>query len=65
LERCTEGQTNEEADLIIVKNAVFWDVAPCKYSINRRFGGATFNTEKENIAILPAEKKKSLALFGN
>jgi hypothetical protein len=23
-----------------MKNAVFWDVAPCKSSANRRFGGA-------------------------
>jgi hypothetical protein len=21
------------------KNAVFWDVAPCRYCVNRRFGG--------------------------
>jgi hypothetical protein len=21
------------------KNAVFWDVSPCKYCVNRRFGG--------------------------
>jgi hypothetical protein len=23
----------------MLKNAVFWDVAPCKYFVNRRFGG--------------------------
>jgi hypothetical protein len=22
-----------------LKNAVFWDVAPCRYFVNRRFGG--------------------------
>jgi hypothetical protein len=22
-----------------MKNAVFWDVAPCRSSVNRRFGG--------------------------
>jgi hypothetical protein len=22
-----------------MKNAVFWNVAPCKYFVNRRFGG--------------------------
>jgi hypothetical protein len=22
-----------------LKNAVFWDVAPCRFSVNRRFGG--------------------------
>jgi hypothetical protein len=22
-----------------MKNAVFWDVAPCRYFVNRRFGG--------------------------
>jgi hypothetical protein len=28
------------SDLAInMKNTVFWDVAPCRYSINRRFGG--------------------------
>jgi hypothetical protein len=24
----------------ITKNAVLWDVAPCRYCVNRRFGGA-------------------------
>jgi hypothetical protein len=24
---------------ILMKNAVFWDVAPCGFIINRRFGG--------------------------
>jgi hypothetical protein len=24
---------------VTIKNAVFWDVAPCKYFVNRRFGG--------------------------
>jgi hypothetical protein len=24
---------------MIKKNAVFWDVAPCRYFVNRRFGG--------------------------
>jgi hypothetical protein len=24
---------------VTVKNAVFWDVAPCRYCVNRRFGG--------------------------
>jgi hypothetical protein len=24
---------------VTMKNAVFWDVAPCKYFVNRRFGG--------------------------
>jgi hypothetical protein len=23
----------------VLKNAVFWDVAPCTASVNRRFGG--------------------------
>jgi hypothetical protein len=23
----------------VLKNAVFWDVAPCRYFVNRRFGG--------------------------
>jgi hypothetical protein len=23
----------------MLKNAVFWDVAPCRYFVNRRFGG--------------------------
>jgi hypothetical protein len=24
---------------VTMKNAVFWDVAPCRYCVNRRFGG--------------------------
>jgi hypothetical protein len=24
---------------VTMKNAVFWDVAPCRYFVNRRFGG--------------------------
>jgi hypothetical protein len=24
----------------IIKNGVFWDVRPCRYCVNRRFGGA-------------------------
>jgi hypothetical protein len=26
-----------------MKNAVFWDVAPCRYFVNRRFGGTSVN----------------------
>jgi hypothetical protein len=24
---------------VTMKNAVFWDVAPCRYYVNRRLGG--------------------------
>jgi hypothetical protein len=24
---------------VTMKNAIFWDVAPCRSSVNRRFGG--------------------------
>jgi hypothetical protein len=24
---------------VTMKNAVFWDVAPCRFCVNRRFGG--------------------------
>jgi hypothetical protein len=24
---------------VTMKNAVFWDAAPCRYCVNRRFGG--------------------------
>jgi hypothetical protein len=24
---------------VTMKNSVFWDVAPCRYCVNRRFGG--------------------------
>jgi hypothetical protein len=24
---------------VTINNAVFWDVAPCRYFVNRRFGG--------------------------
>jgi hypothetical protein len=27
-----------------VKNAVFWDVAPCRSCVNRRFGGTSVHT---------------------
>jgi hypothetical protein len=27
-----------------MKNAVFWDVAPCRYCVKRRFGGTSFYT---------------------
>jgi hypothetical protein len=27
-----------------MKNAVFWDVAPCRYGVNRRFGGTSLYT---------------------
>jgi hypothetical protein len=27
-----------------MKNAVFWDVAPCRYFVNRRFGGTLVHT---------------------
>jgi hypothetical protein len=34
---------------VTMKNAVFWDVAPCRSSVNRRFGGTyrlLFRVEK-------------------
>jgi hypothetical protein len=31
--------TREDADNFLSKNAVFWDVAPCRSRLNRRFGG--------------------------
>jgi hypothetical protein len=27
-----------------MKNAVFWDVAPCRFCVNRRFGGTSQKT---------------------
>jgi hypothetical protein len=24
---------------VTMKNSVFWDMAPCRYCVNRRFGG--------------------------
>jgi hypothetical protein len=37
-----------------MKNAVFWDVAPCRSCVNRRFGGTYFSTLKTE-AILSSE----------
>jgi hypothetical protein len=31
----------EVVDLITLKNVVFWDMTPCVFIINRRFGGQT------------------------
>jgi hypothetical protein len=31
----------ETGTLIKLKNADFWDVVPCRYCVNRRFGGVT------------------------
>jgi hypothetical protein len=33
---------------VIMKNAVFWDVAPCRYFVNRRFGG-TYHLHLQGI----------------
>jgi hypothetical protein len=30
---------SEVSTAVTMKNAVFWDVAPCRSSVNRRFGG--------------------------
>jgi hypothetical protein len=35
---------------VTMKNAVFWDVAPCRYCVNRRFGG-TYRLHLQGIKI--------------
>jgi hypothetical protein len=35
---CCHSQSAHK-DYFLVKNAVFWDVAPCRYCITRRYGG--------------------------
>jgi hypothetical protein len=38
---------------VTTKNAVFWDVAPCRsYEINRRFGGTRARNQREQVAAL-------------
>jgi hypothetical protein len=44
--------------LSFVKNAVFWDVAPCRSCVNRRFGGTyRLNLQKRKIR----ERKTSVS----
>jgi hypothetical protein len=33
---------------VTMKNVVFWDVAPCRYFVNRRFGG-TYRLHLQDI----------------
>jgi hypothetical protein len=51
----------------ILKNAVFWDVAPCRYFVNRRFGGTDrFQRlhQREQVAVeLNAHAGSSLVDF--
>jgi hypothetical protein len=48
-----------------MKNAVFWDVAPCRYCVNRRFGeriSSIFRIEKfasEDFSTLKMEAIRS------
>jgi hypothetical protein len=43
----------EDSTVVTMKNAVFWDVAPCRYFINRRFGG-TYHLHLQAIRNLRA-----------
>jgi hypothetical protein len=36
--------------VVTIKNAVFWDVAPCRYCVNRRFG-ETYRLHLQDIKI--------------
>jgi hypothetical protein len=40
-----------------MKNAVFWDVAPCRYFVKRRFGG-TFRLHLQGIRNLGAMNQR-------
>jgi hypothetical protein len=38
---------------VTMKNAVFWDAAPCRSCVNRRFGGTYRLHLNENYIYLP------------
>jgi hypothetical protein len=42
-----------------IKNAVFWDVAPCRYFVNRRFGG-TYRLHLQGKKYPPAMNQREL-----
>jgi hypothetical protein len=48
LERIWKNVRFDVFTAVTVKNAVFWDVAPCRYFVNRRFGG-TYRLHLEGI----------------
>jgi hypothetical protein len=37
--KCKNFVRFEVFTAVTMKKAVFWDVAPCRYGVNRRFGG--------------------------
>jgi hypothetical protein len=41
-------EINTEKTKYMLKNVVFWDVAPCRYRVNRRFGG-TYHLHLQGI----------------
>jgi hypothetical protein len=47
--------------VVTMKKAVFWDVAPCRYCVNRRFGGT--NRLHLQSLLAPAHAGSSLADF--
>jgi hypothetical protein len=48
----------------ILKNAVFWDMAPCRFCVNRRFGG-TYRDRGSSMSRMqpPAQAGSSIADF--
>jgi hypothetical protein len=51
-----------------MKNAVFWDVAPCRYCVNRHFGGpyrlhSQGRRKKKTSLLAPAHAGSSFADF--
>jgi hypothetical protein len=47
------------------KNAVFWDVAPCRSCVNPHFGGTSVHTKSTRSVQPPAHASSSLADFSS
>jgi hypothetical protein len=52
----------EYSTVVTIKNAVFWDVAPCSYFVNRRFGG-TYRLHLQGIRNPRAMNQRELVDF--
>jgi hypothetical protein len=49
-EASTEVVRFEVFAAVTMKSAVFWDVAPCRSCVNRRFGGPRARNHREQVA---------------
>jgi hypothetical protein len=51
---------SERNNGIAMKNTIFWDVAPCRYFVNRRFRGTVFFIV---IAVKTSNLTNGIAMF--